>query len=309
LGISALMQGSGQESIVFKMSYIVSLIACFSRKIKPVAWAAFMLSCLLPFGAAQAQGVMVPNFWNPKAQLEKPEIPATRTIRFLVDDDFPPLHFPGLDGTPTGLSVELARAACERLALTCTVQVRRFDTLLEALADRQGDVVAAAIPLNADLRRRFEVTSPYFKIPARFAVKKDRNQPAPELKALQGKNIGVVGGTAHEAFAKAFMTPATLKPFPDLPAAQTALKAGEIDYLFADGLGLALWIGGEDAGNCCAFVGGPYLEPRYFGEGIGFITRAEDQNLRKALDFALQQLWKEGKYAELYLRFFPIGPY
>ena len=58
----------------------------------------------------------IPNFWDPKAQLERPELPATRTIRFLVDDDFPPLHFPGLDGNPTGLSVELARAACERLA-------------------------------------------------------------------------------------------------------------------------------------------------------------------------------------------------
>ncbi len=291
------------------MGYIVSLIACLARKIKPGAGAALILASLLAFEPAQAQGVTIPSFWNPKAQIEKPEIPATRTIRFLVDDDFPPLHFPSLDGTPTGLSVELARAACERLALTCTVQVRRFDTLLEALADRQGDVVAAAIPLNADLRRRFEVTAPYFKIPARFVVRKDRNQPAPEVKALQGKTVGVVGGTAHEAFAKAFMTPATLKPFPDLVAAQGALKAGEIDYLFADGLGLALWIGGEDAGNCCAFVGGPYLEPRHFGEGVGFITRAEDQDLRKALDFALQQLWKEGKYAELYLRFFPIGPY
>jgi len=26
-------------------------------------------------------------------------------------------------------------------------------------------------------------------------------------------------------------------------------------------------------------------------------------------DFALQQLWKEGKYAELYLRFFPVSPF
>lgn len=291
------------------MDYIISLFIQKLRKIKPLALGVSALSLLLTLGMAQAQTVLIPNFWNPKAQLDRPDIPATRTIRFLVDDDFPPLHFSGLDGNPTGFSVELARATCERLALTCTVQVRRFDTLLEALADRQGDVVAAAIPINADLRRRFEVTAPYFKIPARFVVRKDRNQPKPEVKSLQGKTIGLVGGTAHEAFAKAFTSPATLKPFPDLAAAQAALKAGEIDYLFADGLGLALWIGGEDAGGCCTFTGGPYLEPRYFGEGIGFIVRTEDQNLRRALDYALQQLWKEGKYAELYLRFFPIGPY
>jgi polar amino acid transport system substrate-binding protein len=303
------MRGSVQENGVLMVQNIVTLVACFRHKIKPsrLGWSA--LSLVLLLGAAQAQGVAIPNFWDPRAQLERPELPATRTIRFLVDDDFPPLHFPGLDGNPTGLSVELARAACERLTLTCTVQVRRFDTLLDALSERQGDVVAAAIPVTADLRQRFAVTSPYFKIPARFAVRRDRNQPSPDAKALNGKNIGVVQGTAHEAFVKAFVPGAALKPYPELVAAQTALKAGEIDYLFADGLGLALWIGGEEAGGCCDFSGGPYLESRFFGEGIGFITRTDDEALRRALDFALQQLWKEGKYAELYLRFFPISPF
>jgi polar amino acid transport system substrate-binding protein len=303
------MRGSVQENGVLMVQNIVTLVACFRHKIKPsrLGWSALSLFLLL--GTAQAQGVAIPNFWDPRAQLERPELPATRTIRFLVDDDFPPLHFPGLDGNPTGLSVELARAACERLTLTCTVQVRRFDTLLDALSERQGDVVAAAIPVTADLRQRFAVTSPYFKIPARFAVRRDRNQPSPDAKALSGKNIGVVQGTAHEAFVKAFVPGAALKPYPELVAAQTALKAGEIDYLFADGLGLALWIGGEEAGGCCDFSGGPYLESRFFGEGIGFITRTDDEALRRALDFALQQLWKEGKYAELYLRFFPVSPF
>ena len=56
-------------------------------------------------------------------------------------------------------------------------------------------------------------------------------------------------------------------------------------------------------------TGGPYLESRFFGEGIGFVVRREDENLRRAFDFALQRLWDEGKYAELYLRFFPISPF
>ncbi|HEU6441403.1 MAG TPA: transporter substrate-binding domain-containing protein [Microvirga sp.] len=293
------------------MRYFISMMARFARKIKAAAWAwgpSFLLGL---GGAVQAQAVMVPNFWDPKAQLERPDIPVTRTIRFLVDDDFPPLHFPGLDGTPTGFSVELARAACERLSLTCTVQVRRFDTLLDALGEKQGDVVAAAIPITADLRQRFAVTAPYFKIPARLATKPAQinDMPAFSPKALQGKIVGVVEGTAHEAFAKAFMQSSTLKSYPELTAAQADLKAGGIDYVFADGLGLALWIGGEEADGCCVFAGGPYLESRFFGEGIGFVLRGEDDDLRRALDYALQQLWKEGKYAELYLRFFPISPF
>ena len=48
---------------------------------------------------------------------------------------------------------------------------------------------------------------------------------------------------------------------------------------------------------------------RYFGEGIGFIVRREDEALRRALDFALQKLWDDGVYTELYLRYFPVSFY
>jgi polar amino acid transport system substrate-binding protein len=227
----------------------------------------------------------------------------------MTDDEFPPLHFAGPDGNPTGFSVELARAACERLSITCTVQARRFNTLLNALAEGRGDVVAAAIPVTADLRRRFSVTGPYFRMPARFAVVKDRNMPEPGPRSLDGRSVAVVGGTAHEAYFTTFFRRANARTYPDLPAATAALRRGEVDYIFADGLGLALWIGGAEAADCCALTGGPYLESRFFGEGIGFVVRREDENLRRAFDFVLQRLWDEGKYAELYLRFFPVSPF
>ena len=200
--------------------------------------------------AARAEGVTIPNFWNPRARQERMETqPSARTVRFLTDDEFPPLHFAGPDGTPTGFVVELARAVCERLAMTCTVQARRFDTLLDALAERQGDVVAAAIPLTPALRARFLATRPYFRWPARFAARTDKGLPAPSAAALADRSVGVVGGTAHAAYLKAFFPKATAKDFTDLATAEGALRRGEVDYVFADGLNLALWIGGVDAGG------------------------------------------------------------
>lgn len=286
---------------------LVAFLSRFRGGIK--LWVFASLFCALEVASpAAAQNVPIPNFWDSRGRVERPDLAGLRSVRFLVDDEFPPLHFPGPDGAPTGFSVEIARAICERLQLACTIQVRRFDTLLDALESRGGDVVAAAIPIDAALRQRFAVTGPYFKIPARFAARRAANLPAPESAALRGRGIAVVGGTAHEAFAQAFFAGATLKPFADLAAAQGALRAGEADYLFADGLNLALWVGGT-AGECCALVGGSYLESRFFGEGIGFIVRKDEETLRRALDHGLQRLWDEGKYADLYLRFFPVSPF
>lgn len=256
------------------------------------------------------QGIAIPNFWNPRARQDRIDAPqAGRTIRFLTDDEFPPLHFPGPDGTPTGFSVELARAVCEKLALTCTVQARRFDTLLDALADRQGDVVAAAIPLTPTLRARFLATRPYFRWPGRFIARTDKGLPVPSATALAGRSVGVVTGSAHAAYLAAFFPKAVVRDFTDLSAAEGALRRGEVDTVFADGLNLALWVGGIESAQCCAFIGGDYLENRYFGEGIGLITRTDDVALSRALDDALQQVWDDGKYAELYLRFFPVSPF
>ncbi|TXM68276.1 transporter substrate-binding domain-containing protein [Methylobacterium sp. WL120] len=286
----------------FSKTILLALFACA---------AAMPRAGAQPVAAPQAPAaVTVPNFWNPRSRGERVEAPQTgRAVRFLTDDEFPPLHFAGPDGNPTGFVVELARAVCEKLAITCTVQARRFDTLLDGLTEKQGDVVAAAIPLTPTLRATFAATRPYFRWPARFAARVDRGLPVPSAGALAGKSVAVVGGSAHAAYLQAFFPKAEAKPFSDLASAEGAVKRGEADYVFADGLGLALWVGGLEAGNCCALTGGDYLENRYFGEGIGLITRQEDAALSRALDDALQRVWDDGKYTELYLRFFPVSPF
>ena len=44
-------------------------------------------------------------------------------------------------------------------------------------------------------------------------------------------------------------------------------------------------------------------------EGTPPVPGGPAGRLSRALDDALQRLWDEGKYAELYLRFFPVSPF
>ena len=120
-----IVRSSFHENIASRVWNIVSFWTRLPREIKAPARAlgplCLALMSSLSLGEVRAQDVSIPNFWGSRAQLERPDLGDMRTIRFLADDDFPPLHFSGLDGAPTGFSVELARAACERLAVTCTV--------------------------------------------------------------------------------------------------------------------------------------------------------------------------------------------
>lgn len=268
---------------------------------------------LLPSGAAKAQAqpaasYVVPNYWDPNVRVERPDLGPPRVVRFLTDDDFPPMHFATPEGGVTGFSVELARAVCEKLVLSCTIQARRFDTLLDSLAEGRGDVLAAAIPVTGELRSRFAASQTYHRSPARLLTTRGNARADLELGALRGTRVAVVAGTAHEAFLERLAPFIQRRTAPDLQAALALLRSGDAEYVFGDGAALALTIAGR-GGSEFAFAGGPYLEARYFGEGVGFLLRKDDLALKRAIDYALQGLWDDGTYARLFIRFFPVSPF
>ena len=126
---------------------------------------------------------------------------------------------------------------------------------------------------------------------------------------LEGKKIAVVAGTAHEAYLKAMFTEAEMRPYPNAEAAREALRRQVTSIcLFGDGIALAFWLNGSDSAGCCAFRGGPFLESRYFGEGIGIAVKRGNDLLRLALNWALFQLWEKGSFHRSVAALFPDQP-
>ena len=269
---------------------------------------AVLLFCLA-LGMGLARADPAPNLWDPNLRLEKPDLANLRAIRFLTADDYPPLDFLGPDGELTGFNVEIARALCEQLRTPCTIQARRWDTLVDALKDNRGDAMIASMRATPALRAALDFTAPYYLTPARFAARADFPRADLDAAALKGRKVGVVKGGAHAQYLAAFFPEASPVEFEDFAALRKALKAGEVDLAFADGLTLAVWLAGEEAAGCCAFRGGPYLESRYFGPGVSIAVRKEDEALRRALDYALAKVAASGQYAEIYRKYFPLSFY
>jgi len=263
-------------------------------------------------GAAvtQPREVAVPGFWDPRRRPERPDLTRLAApVRFLTDLDYPPFDYAGADGNPAGFNVDLARLICEEIKVSCTIQARPFDTLIDALNDNRGDAVIASIAPTAQIRRRADFTDPYYRTPARFVARIDSPIGDVLPEKLEGLKVAVIAGTAHEAYLRAMFTQAEVMPYPNAEATRAALKNKEVDLLFGDGISLAFWLNGSDSGGCCAFRGGPFLESRYFGEGVGIAVRRGNDLLRLTLNWALFQLWEKGSFTDLWLRYFPISPF
>jgi polar amino acid transport system substrate-binding protein len=251
----------------------------------------------------------VPTFWDPQRRMERPDTSSLRIVRFVTEDDYPPFDFTAPDGSLTGFNVDLARAVCDELKLSCTVQPRRWDTILDSLSSNTADAAVASLAITPRNRERVDFTAPYYRTPGRFLARRDLALADMLPETLAGKTVGVVSHSAHEAYLRAFFPRTIARPYDNMGSLRSALKRNEVQIAFTDGIASAIWLAGTDSGDCCGFRGGPFTESRFFGEGVGIAVRKDNVVLRRALDYALKRLAERGVYTDIYLKYFPVGFY
>ena len=232
--------------------------------------------------------------------------PKRVAIRFLTDSDFPPFNYFDEDNVLTGFNVDMARAVCLELSIACDIQVRPWDQLLPALARGEADAVAASHVVSPNALKVVDFTDPYYFTPARFAGKRGSANIEIAPEGLEGKRIAVAKGTAHEAYLRAFFRDSAIRVYETVELARDALVTGGVDFLFDDGISLAFWLNGTASKACCEFKGGPFAEPKYFGDGIGIAVKRDDVELKSLINIALKRMRESGRYEELLLRYFPL---
>jgi polar amino acid transport system substrate-binding protein len=294
-------RGGWQRALMFALGGVLAFVAA---AMAPPPAAAQTPSIKMP-AATDA----VPSFWDPRRHPERPDLSRITLIRFLTETDYPPFNFTGPDGNPAGFNVDFARMICEEIKVSCTIQMRRFEMLADAVATNRGDAIIASIAATPTMRAHLDFTDPYYRVPARFVALRETAIAEVKPETVEGKKIGVLAGSAHEAYLKTMFTDAVVSGYANDEALRAALRAREVDLIFGDGIALSLWLNGTDSAQCCAFAGGPFTESRYFGEGVGIAVRKGNDVLRQAINWAMFRLWEKGRYTELWLRYFSINPF
>ena len=230
-------------------------------------------------------------------------------LRFVTEGDFPPFNYFDDEGVLTGFNVDLARAICLEVNAACDVQVKPWDELLPTLKRGEVDGVIAAHVVSAPLLKSVDFTERYFHFPARFAGKRGGAKIEITPDGIDGKRVAVTKETAHQAYLSTFFRLAQIQVFDTPDLAREALAAGKVDLVFDDAVSLAFWINGTVSKECCEFKGGPFLEPRYFGEGIAIAIPKSDPELKLLLNSALRRVRASGRFDELVQQYFRMRIY
>ena len=276
-----------------------------------IYFAALFLSTMLfsTVENARAQEVMIPNFWDKNVRYTKPDLSNLPRLRYLTTTDFPPFNFIDRKRRLAGFHVDLARAICVELELLnrCEIQALPWEELQKAIENGDGEALLAGHAINPENLKNFEFSHPYIRIPGRFVARRNDMLQKPAYDALFREKTGVISGSKHAAYFADIFSTRQFVEFPTRSDALTALKNGEIAAVFSDALSLSFWLNSADEADCCDFLDKAFLSEKHFGPGLAVALPKNRPELTQAMNYALSRLNRDGTFAELYLRYFPIG--
>jgi lysine-arginine-ornithine-binding protein len=231
------------------------------------------------------------------------------TLRIGIEGAYPPFsERDGKDGWK-GFDVDIARALCERMQARCVLVQRDWDKIQDALLRNEIDAIVASMSMSRERKKRFAFSKKYYHVPARFVARQGAGIAISE-PGLAGRRMGVQRNTVHEKFINAtYRGRAEIVTFQTLPEATGALAAGRVDVVMGDSLALANGFLRTSAGKGFAFVGPPFVNERWFGNGMGIALRKQDVELKARFDTAIDAIRSDGTYQAISGRYFDFDIY
>ncbi len=222
---------------------------------------------------------------------------ATEKQKFImgIDPEYPPFSYLGDDGSYTGFDVEICQAVCDYLGWELEIFGVNWDEKLVQLDSKECDCVWSGMTILDSMKEAgYNISVPYYDNTQVLVVKEGSGFAS--SADLAGKVVAVQLGTSGEAllggdlaelaatFSNVLTCDSFLKCF-------TELEGGAVDAVFVD-MPVAASYAAEHSGL-------QIIDENLGAEQYGIAFRADDAELCEKVDAAVQELVKNGTYAEI----------
>ncbi|OOR99935.1 arginine ABC transporter substrate-binding protein [Haemophilus paracuniculus] len=222
-------------------------------------------------------------------------VQAQEKITFAMEPSYAPFETTNEKGEIIGFDVDVANALCAELKATCEFKANSFDSLIAGLKFKKFDAVISGMDITEARAKQVAFTNPYFDSTASFLAVKGKATPE------TAKTVGVQNGSTFQQYLVKNGKQYTLKPYATLQTAVLDLKSGRIDMLFGDTPVLAEWLKTDSELD---YVGEKVTDKEFFGNGLGIAVNKSNTELLNKLNGALATIKSNGKYQEVYNKWF-----
>lgn len=216
-----------------------------------------------------------------------------------VGSDIPYEPFEGGDPPDyEGFDIDIVNEIADRLDLEVEYVDTPFDTIFRDVAQGKFDMVASASTITAERERTVAFSDPYFQADQSLMVKE--GSEIESVDDLEGRTIGAQRGTTGAAYAEDETGADTVRTYPEIGDAFSALQNEQIEAVIND---FAISKFAEDARPELVVIERIPTEENY---GLAF--NQDSTELIDAVNEALQEMKDDGTYGEIYIEWFDEDP-
>lgn len=226
---------------------------------------------------------------------------AATSLKIGTEGGYPPWSMVDASGKVTGFDADVGDALCKELQADCSFVVQAFDSLIPSLSANRFDMIISGMSYTPERAKRINFSIPYAVEDAIFVLpaKSDLiNAPDAEtiFKGLDGKTIGVQGGTTHGAYLAKMAPDVKIKNYETLDQMQIDLEAGRLDGTFADLTSQSRFLNNmkSDEFDLTKYVIKGSSDPETLGYGIAVGINQNNTELKEKVDAALCKLIDNG---------------
>ncbi|HUZ91792.1 MAG TPA: transporter substrate-binding domain-containing protein [Methylocella sp.] len=241
--------------------------------------------------------------WPPSCAAADGSKSTWKTVRIASEGARPPYNY--LDHNKlAGFEIDLGRALCARMKVSCSFIAQDWDGLIPGLLAHHYDAIMAAMEITDEARKKIAFTKPYIRMPSAFMTSKQHATLDMSPAGLVGKTIGVVSGGTHETYVEDVYKQSEIRPYATLEEAVLDLAEGRLHTVIGDKDALSDYIKRRKEAQCCVLVADVPHDPAYFGDGIGIGLRLEDKTLKTMFEKALDSCMADGTFAKIRAKYF-----
>lgn len=214
------------------------------------------------------------------------------------DIAYAPFEFMDEKQQPVGFDIDLMNAIAQDMGYKAQFETSPFDGLNLSLASGKYDAVISAMTITEERAKVVSFSDKYFLATQYVATKKDSGIKT--VADLKGKRIGVQNNTTGQyAVENMGINP---KKYDTTPDALTDLTNGGLDAVVADSPVVLYYISKNPNANLVAIKGD--FPKEYYGIAI----KKDNTELLNKVNASLKKLMSNGKYAEIYKKWFNEAP-
>jgi ABC-type amino acid transport substrate-binding protein len=220
------------------------------------------------------------------------------TLTVGSDIPYPPFEQKASGGGYTGFDVELMEAIGAEIGREPEFIDSSFETIFRDVAQGKFEAVMSAATITPEREKVVAFSDPYYLSEQAILVKEGSSITG--LADLKGLTVGAQQGTTGLELGKEKAEAGELRPYPEGPDAINALKAGTVEAVIIDA---------PVAANAVEETGGIEVAEKVpTEESYGIAVAKENTELIEQINEGLAATVKNGKYAQVYEKWFHEAP-